>query len=338
LISNEKVKWAQVVLNVAYVNKTTHTTKEIFMNFYSKIFAVAGLGLGLGMNPGTANAAILDYNLALTGNLNGAVHVEGMTFVGGNLVSTQLSEFNHKDKTPEGSFDGLEVAGNVSGQMKIMQGETAVYGTKDASAQILCDGSVNCTTGGVNLSAKKIALSNEMASLTSNYQGLAANAAAAKSDKKIILQYTGTDALAIFSVNAADIFFQNSEIDLDMGKAVQVVINVLGNATVTNTNLTGNWNYSNTLWNFYTATTVNFGSMAVKGSVLAANADVFNATGFDGSLYAKSYTNDSLREVHGFFWPQPQVDPHTSVPEPSILVLLLAGLGMLGLGQLRRRQ
>ncbi|HEY0893028.1 MAG TPA: collagen-binding domain-containing protein, partial [Cellvibrio sp.] len=118
------------------------------MNFYSKLFATAGLGLGLGLGSVTATAGLLDYNLALTGNLTGAVHVEGMSFVGGNLVSTQLSEFNHKDYTPEGSFDGLEVAGNVSGQMKIMHGETAVYGSKDASAQIDCVGSVNCTTGG----------------------------------------------------------------------------------------------------------------------------------------------------------------------------------------------
>ena len=309
------------------------------MNFYSKIFAVAGLGLGLGMNPGTATAALLDYNLALTGNLTGAVHVEGMTFVGGNLVSTQMSEFNHKDYTPEGSFDGLEVAGNVSGQLKIMHGETAVYGTKDASAQIDCVGSVNCATGGVNLWATKTALSNELASLTSSYQGLAANAAAAVNGNQVKLKYTGTDELAIFSVNAADIFFQNSGIELDLGLATKVVINVVGNITVSNTNLNGNWNYSNTLWNFYTATAVDFGSMAVKGSVLAANADVFNAAGFDGSLYAKSYTNSSLREVHGFFWKAPPVvDPHTSVPEPSILVLLLAGLGLIGLGRLRRRQ
>ena len=305
------------------------------MNFYSKLFATASLGFSLGLGSVTAMAGLLDYNLVLTDNLTGAVHVEGMTFVGGDLVSTQLSEFNHKDYTPEGSFDGLEVAGNVSGQMKIMHGETAVYGSKDASAQIDCVGSVNCTTGGVDLSAKKVALTNEMSSLASSYQSLAANAAADVNGNQVKLKYTGTEELAIFSLNAADIFFQNSGIELDLGFATKAIINVSGNVDVINTNLNGGWNYSNTLWNFYTATTVDFNYMAVRGSVLAANADVFDASGFDGSLYAKSYTNSSLREIHGFFWTPPTTE--TEVPEPSILILLLAGLGLIGLGRLRRR-
>lgn len=306
------------------------------MNFYSKLFATAGLGLSLGLSSVTATAGLLDYNLALTGNLTGAVHVEGMTFVGGNLVSTQMSEFNHKDYTPEGSFDGLEVAGNVSGQMKIMHGETAVYNTKSAGAQIDCVGSVNCTTGGVDLSAKKTALTSEMTSLSSSYQGLTANAAAVVNGNQVKLKYTGTDELAIFSLNAADIFFQNSGIELDLGFATKAIINVAGNLNVANTNLNGGWNYSNTLWNFYTATTVDFNYMAVKGSVLAANADVFDSGGFDGSLYAQSYTNTTLREIHGFFWTPPTTE--TEVPESSILMLLLAGLGMIGLGRLRRNR
>ena len=302
------------------------------MNFSSRLLAVAGLGLC----SVTASAGVLNYNLALTGNLTGAVHVEGMTFVGGNLVSTQMSEFNHKDFTPEGSFDGLEVAGNVSGQLKIMHGETAVYKTKDVSAQIECVSSVNCATGGVDLSAKKAALASELTGLASSYQALAANAAATVNGNQVKLKYTGGDELAIFNLNAADIFFQNSGIELDLGLATKAIINVAGNVDVTNTNLNGGWNYSNTLWNFYTATTVDFNYMAVRGSVLAANADVFDASGFDGSLYAKSYTNSSLREIHGFFWTPPETE--TEVPEPSILALLLAGLGMIGLGRLRRRQ
>lgn len=305
------------------------------MNFYSKLFTAVGLGLGLGFGSVTATAGLLDYNLALSGNLTGAVHVEGMTFVGGNLVSTQMSEFNHKDYTPEGSFDGLEVAGNVSGQLKIMHGETAVYNTKSAGAQIECVGSVNCATGGVNLLAKRSALASEMVGLAASYQALAANASAMVSGNQVKLKYTGNDELAIFNLNAADIFFQNSGIELDLGLATKAIINVAGNLDVVNTNLNGGWNYSNTLWNFYTATTLDFNYMAVRGSVLAANADVFDAAGFDGSLYAKSYTNSSLREIHGFFWTPPTTE--TEVPESSILILLLSGLGMICLGRLRRR-
>lgn len=305
------------------------------MSIYSKFFVAAGLGLSLGLGSVSATAGLLNYNLVLAENLTGAVHVEGMTFVGGNLVSTQMSEFNHKDFTPEGSFDGLEVAGNVSGQMKIMHGETAVYNTKSAGAQIDCVGSVNCTTGGVNLSGKKTALTNEMNALSTSYQGLAANASAVVSGNQVKLKYTGSDELAVFSLNAADVFFQNSGIELDLGLATKAIINVAGNVNVTNTNLNGAWNYSNTLWNFYTATTVDFNYMAVRGSVLAANANVFDAAGFDGSLYAKSYTNSSLREIHGFFWTPPTTE--TEVPEPSILALLLAGLGMIVFGRLRRR-
>lgn len=305
------------------------------MNFYSKLFTAVGLGLGLGFGSVTATAALLDYNLVLSGNLTGAVHVEGMTFVGGNLVSTQMSEFNHKDYTPEGSFDGLEVAGNVSGQLKIMHGETAVYNTKSVGAQIECVGSVNCATGGVNLLAKRSALASEMVGLAASYQALAANASALVNGNQVKLKYTGNDELAVFNLNAADIFFQNSGIELDLGLATKAIINVAGNLDVVNTNLNGGWNYSNTLWNFYTATTLDFNYMAVRGSVLAANADVFDAAGFDGSLYAKSYTNSSLREIHGFFWTPPTTE--TEVPESSILILLLSGLGMICLGRLRRR-
>lgn len=308
----------------------------MFMKLYQKLLAVTCIGL---CSAG-ANAGLLDYNLVLTNNLSGAVHVEGAAFVGGDLIATQMSEFNHKDLTPL-SFDGLEVAGNISGHLKIMHGETAVYNTKDASAQIDCLGLANCATGGADLSGKAATLGGEMSSLAATYAALTANASALINGNQVRLQYTGTDDVAIFTVNASDIFFQNSGIDLVLGAATRAIINVIGDVVnITNTNLNGQWNYSNTLWNFVDASVVNFNHMAVKGSVLAASADVFNAAGFDGSLYAQSYTNTSLREIHGFFWTPPVLTPETpvvDVPEPSLLLLLLGCLGLLGLMHMRRR-
>lgn len=292
------------------------------------------LTLGLSFAANQACASLLDYNLALQNNLTGAVHVEGMSFIGGNLTATQLSEFNSGNDTPVGTFDGLEVGGKVSGQVKILNGETAVYKTKDAGAQIQCVGSVNCATGGVDLTAKKQALSNEMSSLSASYQALSSNASAVKNGNQVKLQYTGTSSLAVFNLNTADLFFQNSSIELALGSASKAIINVSGNLNVINTNLTGAWNYSNTLWNFYDATSLSFNAMAVKGSVLAYGADVFNGGGFDGSLYAKSYTNSSLREIHGFFWTPPTTN---TVPEPEMFGLMLGGLALLGLARLRRR-
>ncbi len=292
------------------------------------------LGLGLSFTASVAQASLLNYNLALQNNLTGAVHVEGMSFIGGNLTATQLSEFNSGNDTPVGTFDGLEVGGKVSGQVKILNGETAVYKTKDSAAQIQCVGSVNCATGGVDLTAKKQALTSEMSNLATNYKALSSNASAVKNGNQIKLQYTGSDSLAVFNLTTSDLFFQNSSIELALGSASKAIINVSGNLSVSNTNLTGAWNYSNTLWNFYDATSLNFNAMAVKGSVLAFGADVFDGGGFDGSLYAKSYTNSSLREIHGFFWTPPTSN---TVPEPEMLGLMLGGLGLIGLARLRRR-
>ncbi|MEY4591071.1 MAG: hypothetical protein RL497_3147 [Pseudomonadota bacterium] len=294
------------------------------------------LAAGLALATSQAQAGLLDYNLALRNDLKGSVHVEGMTFVGGNLTATQMSEFNHGGDTPVGAFDGLEVAGKITGQIKILNGETVKYNTKAATATIDCNGTPNCATGGVNLSAKKTALSNEMNTLSTSYKNLASNASAVKNGNQVKLKYTGTDSLAVFNLNLSDLFFQNSSVELVLGNASKAIINVSGSSlNVTNTNLTGAWNASNTLWNFYNATTLDFNSMAVKGSVLAYNANVFDGSGgFDGSLYAKSYTNTSLAEIHGFFWTPPST---STVPEPPMLGLLLGGIGLMGLARLRRR-
>lgn len=281
----------------------------------------------------TDASTLTDYNVVILGNFTGSAHVEGATFVGGNLTVGQMSEFNHKNLTPAG-YDGLRVGGTISGPIKVMHGETASYNTLAGGATINCVGSVNCATGGADHSAERADLAAQMSALSMLYDGLAATGVANVVGNQVTLTNSGADDLAVFHVNAADIFFQNAGIELLLGpNATRAVINVYGNVNTQNTNLNGAWNYSNTLWNFVDGATVNLGHTAWRGSVLAPNAAVSNGNGLDGSLFAQSYTRSDLREIHGFFWTPDE--PTVSVPDGGSLTPLLGAL-LAGLG-LRRR-
>ena len=75
-----------------------------------------------------------------------------------------------------------------------------------------------------------------------------------------------------------------------------------------------------TLWNFYNASTLNFGA-EFGGSVLAPDAAVDNSSPIDGDLIANSFTGSA--ELHNY--------PFTgnltfAVPEPGSFWLLLVGI------------
>jgi choice-of-anchor A domain-containing protein len=284
--------------------------------------------------PLPASASTLtDYNVVLLGNLTAPVHVEGATFVGGNLTSSQMSEFNHKGQTPPG-YDGLRVGGTVTGTLKVMHGETMTYHALGA-ASITCDGGAsNCATGGVDHSAERAQLGAQMAALSILYGGLTTTGVLQLNGNQVKLQYSGAGELAVFNVKASEIFFQNAGVELLLGNATRAVINVEGNVDVSNTNLNGAWNYDNTLWNFVDATSINLKDSAWRGTILAPKAAVANGAGIDGSLYAQSYTNSSLREIHAFSW-TPET-PTASVPDGGSLTTMFGGL-LAGMFALRRR-
>jgi len=284
----------------------------------------------------SASASTLtDYNVVVLGDFNARVHVEGATFVGGNLTSAELSEFNHKNYTLAG-YDGLRVGGAVNGKFKVMHGETVSYNTSNG-AQIECQGGAGgstCITAGANHSAERAELAAQMAALSLLYDGKTTNGVVNVTSNQVKLNYTGTDELAVFDVQASDIFFQNAAIELFRGSATRVVINVHGNVNTFNTNLNGSWNYADTLWNFVDATTIDLNSTAWRGSILAPSAAVANGGGIDGSLYAQSYSNSTLREIHGFRW-TPDT-PTVSVPDGGSLTTVF-GLLLGGMFALRRR-
>lgn len=270
-------------------------------------------------------STLTDYNVVLVNDFNARVHVEGATFVGGNLTSGELSEFNHKNLTPAG-YDGLRVGGTVSGKFKVMHGESVSYNASNG-AQIECQGGgggSTCITAGANHAAERAQLAAEMAALSLLYDSKTTNGVLSVNTNQVKLTYTGSDELAVFDVQASAVFFQNAGIELILGNATRAVINVHGNVTTYNTNLNGAWNHANTLWNFVGATSVNLEQTPWRGTILAPSAAVFNGGGIDGSLYAQSYSNSTLREIHGFRW-TPDV-PTASVPDGGSVTSVFGAL------------
>lgn len=309
------------------------------MRFGSKLLTFAAVASLSAMASATP---LNDYNLILFGDLNpaGSVHVHGTSFIGGNLNGSSPEFANHLDKSL--TIDTVEVVGdlNSSGWTKVNAGQLAYGGSNNLSG-VNCNGnpfggSASCVRQVTGLETKAASLFSELQAESAFYQNLGATGSV---DLGLdLFAYTGlaTD-LAVFNIAGEDLFAQNSNWQLNFGGAEKVVINVsgavLGNPGSVNLSGSGFGDYSNILWNFYEATSINFGNNW-KGSVLALDASVDTRNDFDGALAAKTYVGSG--QIHNIHWDY--TPRETQVPEPSMLVLTLAGLGLLGLGRLRRQK
>lgn len=309
------------------------------MRFYSNFLAAAGV---LTLSVAATATPLSDYNLILFGDLNasGSVHVHGSSFIGGDLKGSSPEFANHLNKSL--TTDTVEVAGDLlaTGWTNVNAGQLAYGGTNSLSG-VKCTGtpyggSASCVHQVTGLDDKAADLYSTLQAESAYYQNLTATGTVNLVNDVFSYNGLATD-LAVFNIAGADLFSQNSNWKLDFGSAQKVVINVSG-AVMSNpdsVNLTGFGfgNYSNILWNFYEATNINFGNNW-KGSVLAINATVDTRNDFDGSLAAKSYVGSG--QVHNVHWDY--TPPPVEVLEPSMLTLLLMGLGLIGLGHLRRRR
>lgn len=302
----------------------------------------------LGLTSVVSATPLSNYNLIVLGDVNAnSLHVYDQAFIGGDLKGG-WSEFGSRmDKSSR--ENSVEVAGKITSNGVTVQAGYLAAGTA-------YNGGINCNGNGLNqnkacnttdntLAGKTQALAKELYADSKFFSSLPSNGdlfTADHNNKRF--SYTGSDSVAVFNLDGSQLFAQNSNWSLNAGSASTVIINVGGKSISNNGGVNFNNGFqawansnnigaSNILWNFYEATSINFGSSRINGSVLAPYADVTMWNDFDGALAAKSYSGSGQVHNHLFNW---TAAPVSEVPEPSAMLLMLMGLGLLGLARLRR--
>ncbi|WP_284218680.1 choice-of-anchor A family protein [Agaribacter marinus] len=272
---------------------------------------------------------IEDYNF--TGG-----DVQGSAVIGGDLNANVAAEFGSRLENTDIAIDAVTVVGNVGDvnggnvQIRVLKDNNFVYG-----GQIYNNTTIELNDGDdaqlIHNPAVSIAdIVAELHADTAYYAGLTANGTYANGQ----FNYSGTEDQVVFNVEAKDIFAQNSNLSLNGTSGRTVIINVatngltdneivLGGGINLNNGFNGNAAFSSVLWNFSDATRIDFGSLNVKGSVLAPYAHTFGSANVDGAYAALSFTG--AREFHNFTFNGDEPPTSTvSVPVPPMFWFILA--------------
>ncbi|MGC4016638.1 MAG: choice-of-anchor A family protein [Luteolibacter sp.] len=271
-----------------------------------------------------------DYNVITRGNFSTTSEVEGRTLVGGSLISQNSANFGIKlqgkvsSTTPVLSVHGDIVSGNP---LNLNAGSLEIGGNLN-NRKINYNGGGSLLTG---YTTDGTAIINSLDLASQALSALNKNSSfIMPADQPAAFKFNATpdsNGVAVFSVSASDLFSNNKvqQIELNLNGASDIVINVSGvNIVWTAGNMVGVFNQDdvrdNIVWNFYEATTIDFGSHAMNGQILAPLADVTTSGVINGSIYANSLTTTSEVHLPGYN------GSLTLVPEPSSA--LLGGLGM----------
>jgi choice-of-anchor A domain-containing protein len=285
-----------------------------------------------------AKASLLpDYNLVVFGNLTDSSDVEGTTLVGGDFVGSAANFGSKLSQATTAGTDVLTIAGNLdNGATANIEagGNLRIGGTVSGTVNL------NGTGGSIVHAAPPInvtSLQTSMIQLSNTLDSMAVNSSVSlpgAQPANIVFNATFTAGVAVFDVNASDIFEnpKAQQILLNVGAAnpatSTIIINVAGSDITLNN---GNFGASFTnpawstdvLWNFADATTLNVANtLSVQrelwGSVLAPSADttLSSTSPIDGTVIVGSANLQA--EIH-----QPQFTGN--VPEPGSLSLLAIG-------------
>lgn len=289
------------------------------------IHSAAAYADGSSTKSASQNSAIGTYNLILLEDYNfQGGDVQGQAFIGGNLnAQGHYAEFGSRLENTDTAIDAVTIVGDVNANgVRVLRDNNLVYGgALNASVVELNDGDDGQLINNPDLSIADMA--SELFADTAYYASLSSNGTYSNG----VFNYAGSDSVAVFNISALDIFSQNSNLSLNWGAAETVIINVsaegfansniaIGGGVNLNNGFTQQSGFSNILWNFYDAQSINFNGVAMKGSVLAPFANTSGGASFDGAFAANSYTG--AREFHNFVFNYERPQDVVEVSEPSV--------------------
>ncbi|MEN3940384.1 choice-of-anchor A family protein [Prosthecobacter sp. SYSU 5D2] len=293
-----------------------------------------------------------NYNAIIFNDLKTTSDVEGRTFVGNDFTGTNSANFgNHLKNTTASSDRSLVIGGDlVSGNpLNLQRGSLYIGGSTNGriinfngGGSVVSDGSIGDQLSAIQdySIAQSMALQNLASDSSVTLPG------GGQPGPTKFFATAGLDGLAVFHVNAADIFSnplgQQFEL-LPDSHTQNIVINVSGTSVNwTQGNMVGQFdsNYwqGRLMWNFTEATSINLGSFNFKGAILAPFASITTSGNIDGLVVANNLTTTA--EVHlpdsnsltgyafeGYLAP---------VPEPGSVIFLVAAAGVILISRNRR--
>ncbi|MDR7308820.1 choice-of-anchor A family protein [Rhodoferax saidenbachensis] len=338
---------------------------------FSVALAASILGASLSSHAAlTADQALQQFNLVVLGNAQSYSHVDGRTFIGGNLSGGDYAQ--HASQVPASSFAGLTVLGNVTGvnvnglgayvggnlsSANINSGTARVAG--NASNTNFNGGNptaVGGSTSGVNFNSGRLTGANATRALadaaanansvnfgtlfnqtSSSLRTLVNTSSVVFSGNKATFNAVANNGVAVFDLTAIDdAVFSKGEYAFNLNGATTVIFNSDNTSIHISANFLGGSAQTygqNFVWNFYNATDITLSSQ-FGGSILATNAKLTNYNNVEGSVVVNSL--DQRGEIH--LQPFAGHIPVTPVPEPETYAMLLAGLGLLAAKRLTGRR
>lgn len=294
----------------------------------------AAIGAVAAAVPAQATRAV-DYSVFASGNLStGGGSIGGNIAVGGNATFGNFSAATGLGSSANGS-DTVVVGGKLTASSG-----TIAHGSAVAGSLALPQYSVNFQNGSSRVGTGSIDFAAEAAALSYASSTLAGTAA----NGTTLFQYgglnfTGTNAINIFTVSGADLASTtNFNVNAPAGSLVIFNISGITDQFSGGINLTG-IGASNVLYNFFQATTLNLNNIGVQGTILAPNATLnFNNGNVDGQVLVKNVASNGQISISNTRYAGTLPAPTAAVPEPGTWAMMITGFGIIGFSMRRRRR